>query len=266
MDDETTVGEADAVTEGTDTDLALDSDTDGTDVESELEAPASGDEPEGDTELHDSQDDDEPKFTVTVDGDEVEVTLEELTKSYMRQSDYTRKTQDVARQREEAAAALRLYTALQENPQATLAALAQHLGTEDTDDDGDLDPVEQRLQQHEQFIEQQEERQFMEWLTTEVGQLSTEFGEEIDPTELAEFAVERNVPDLRAAYLLRRHEAERAERVAKANKDAAARARKAPKVAGGSRAAGTTAAPEKPIASVADALDAALAEAGVSWD
>lgn len=43
--------------------------------------------------------DEEPKFKVKVDGEEIEVTQEELLRGYMRQRDYTQKTQQLAEQR-----------------------------------------------------------------------------------------------------------------------------------------------------------------------
>ncbi len=42
------------------------------------------------------------KFTVKVDGQEIEVTLDELKNGYQRQSDYTRKTQEAAELRKQA--------------------------------------------------------------------------------------------------------------------------------------------------------------------
>lgn len=63
------------------------------------------DEPEDepDDDEHD-EDDDEPSttpesFTVKVEGEEIEVTLDEALAGYMRQSAFTRKTQEVAEQR-----------------------------------------------------------------------------------------------------------------------------------------------------------------------
>ena len=41
-------------------------------------------------------------YKVVIDGEEVEVSLDELQKGYSRQSDYTRKTQQLAQQRKEA--------------------------------------------------------------------------------------------------------------------------------------------------------------------
>lgn len=41
----------------------------------------------------------EPRYTVKVDGEEIEVTQDELLRGYMRQKDYTQKTQALAEQR-----------------------------------------------------------------------------------------------------------------------------------------------------------------------
>ena len=48
------------------------------------------------SEESDDEDEEEPLFAVTVNGEEVEVTYDELTKGYSRQSDYTRKTQKLS--------------------------------------------------------------------------------------------------------------------------------------------------------------------------
>jgi hypothetical protein len=42
---------------------------------------------------------DEPKYTVKVNGEEIEVTLDELQKGYMMQADYSRKTAEVSEKR-----------------------------------------------------------------------------------------------------------------------------------------------------------------------
>ena len=58
-------------------------------------------EPEGEEESEESGEEVEEEllYAVTVNGEEQEVTLDELMKGYSRQSDYTRKTQDVAKER-----------------------------------------------------------------------------------------------------------------------------------------------------------------------
>ena len=93
----------------------------------------------------------EPKYKVTVDGQEVEVTQEELLRGYMRQSDYTRKTQQLASQRQQIE---QLYAQRQvppqqmqnipEQPTETLNDVAkrmaaQSLGLESPEDLSELD-------------------------------------------------------------------------------------------------------------------------------
>jgi hypothetical protein len=61
---------------------------------------------EGDDELSDEQpgeqtDDGQPRYTVKVDGEAQEVTLDELVRGYQRNADYTRKTMKVAEERRE---------------------------------------------------------------------------------------------------------------------------------------------------------------------
>lgn len=58
-------------------------------------------QPSEEQEEEHKEPEEEPKYKVTVDGQEVEVTQEELLRGYMRQSDYTRKTQQLANQRQQ---------------------------------------------------------------------------------------------------------------------------------------------------------------------
>lgn len=60
-----------------------------------------------------------------VDGEEVEVPFSEALRGYSRTEDYTRKTQDVARLREEADLGIKLQAALAANPQATIRLLQE---------------------------------------------------------------------------------------------------------------------------------------------
>ena len=47
-----------------------------------------------------SSEDSGPSFTVTVDGEQMDVSQSELINGYQRQADYTRKTQELATERE----------------------------------------------------------------------------------------------------------------------------------------------------------------------
>ena len=59
-------------------------------------------EVEDESEESDEEEEVEELYTLRVDGQEVEVSLDELLKGYSRQSDYTKKTQEIAEQRKQA--------------------------------------------------------------------------------------------------------------------------------------------------------------------
>ena len=63
-----------------------------------------------------------------IDGEDVEVPYSEAIKGYSRTQDYTRKTTEAARMRDEAEYGLRLQQALEANPELTLQILAQQHG------------------------------------------------------------------------------------------------------------------------------------------
>lgn len=194
--------------------------------------------------------------------DGTEVPLSELEKGYLRQSDYTKKTQEVARQREEAAQALALFEALQSDPQNTLDALTKHLATEAPDESQTLTPEQRELAEVKEFIERQQEQEFLNWLNTETASIASEFGGEIDPFELAEFAADNQIPNLRAAYLFREDQAQHETKRAAENQRVLEAKRGAPSIAGGSKATGTTAGQQAPPKTVAEAYALALEELG----
>ena len=66
--------------------------------EEELEAAEEEDEPQED-QVEEEESEQPQLYTIKVDGEETEVTLEELQNGYSRQRDYTRKTQELAQQR-----------------------------------------------------------------------------------------------------------------------------------------------------------------------
>ncbi len=74
-----------------------------------LEEDALEDEPEVEEESEEEQLDEDEEveteevYSVKVDGEEMEVSLDELVNGYSRQSDYTRKTQELASQRDQMA-------------------------------------------------------------------------------------------------------------------------------------------------------------------
>ena len=69
--------------------------------EEALEAESEEDEAEEEELDEDEVEEESEVYAVKVDGEELEVTLEELVNGYSRQSDYTKKTQEISEQRKD---------------------------------------------------------------------------------------------------------------------------------------------------------------------
>ena len=69
--------------------------------ESEEDSDSEDEEEEAEESEEEEEDEEEPLFTVTANGQEIEGTYDELLKGYSRQSDYTRKTQELSNLRQE---------------------------------------------------------------------------------------------------------------------------------------------------------------------
>lgn len=217
----------------------------------ELEQPAD----QGANEAPEAVADAPPTFTWDVDGQERTVTEEEARNGYLRQRDYTQKTQDLAEQRQRLAAAEGLWKALQDDPAVALEALQDHYA--DLLNEDPPDPVEQRLREVESFTSAQQQAAIEAEIEAEIERLSTEYGDPIDRDELLEFAIDNEIPNLEAAYTYRKTLSEReAKRVA-------AKQSAPPIETRGSNQANTSAAIEEPIGSVEEAVRAAMKELGV---
>ena len=96
-----------------------------------------------------------------VDGEEVEVPYSEFQRGYSREADYTRKTQALAQQRQEAEFGLRLQAALAADPQATIKLLAERYGSQQQAQQPEPefdDPLERQLYEERQARMSLEER------------------------------------------------------------------------------------------------------------
>lgn len=147
-------------------------------------------------------------YTVKVDGVEEQVTLEELQNGYQRHSDYTRKTQEVAAERERLRQAEQIVSALESNPEETLRTLAQsfelELGGQSSSSDeysnwDDEDPTQQKIAALERRLEQSEAKQRQEAIERQVSELQETYGE-FDSRELMNHALKHKIPNLEAAY------------------------------------------------------------------
>jgi hypothetical protein len=149
------------------------------------------------------------KVRVKVDGDELDVPVSDLPNGYMRQADYTRKTQEAARIRQEASAALQLQQALQVDPQRTLSLLQQaFLGDEAAQAESDefIDPLERELQYRYAEIDARisrfEEMELERGIASQVESMQQKFGDVFDPRAVIETAIRYGGIDLDTAFRL----------------------------------------------------------------
>lgn len=127
--------------------------------------------------------------TVEIDGKPVPV--EELKKGYLRQSDYTKKTQELARQREQTAIADEYYKALNSRPELA-QAVAQQFNLPF------VDPAQAEL------IEARNKLQDVQLQQT-VSELTTKYPD-FEAREVMQFAVDNKVENLEHAYTLLSHQ------------------------------------------------------------
>ena len=129
-----------------------------------------------------------PSYTVKVDGEEVEVNLDELRNGYQRQADYTRKSQSLAEQRKAYEANLQAVTQEREQYSELLGNMAQNQNAElsryadinwaDLKDTDPMEYMEKRLEYQEakeKISELQNERaRVQQQNETDMGQMLQE--------------------------------------------------------------------------------------------
>lgn len=274
------------VVEDTAADEAVDTELeDSTEEDEAPDAEAQADESEDEVEAEDDSDDTEvQKFTVKVNGEDVEVTLEDALSGYMRQADYTRKTQELSQERERHAAFDALNEALQADPAGTLTKLSRLYGVElgttqsDTPDPlEDLDPaLAAEIRELRQFQTQFQSEWEQDKAQREAAQRTAQVDAEIvalrtatnDPAldtedgqaELLSFAIDNGIPSLELAHeLLSTRKAKAAANTPKVK--ATERKRKAPPVEGGrNRSKGVQKGVDSSDMTIEAALEQAFAE------
>ena len=220
------------------------------------------------------------RVPIKLDGEELQVPLSEAIAGYQRQADYTRKTQELAQQRQQFEFASALEAALQRDPASTIDLLSQHYGIsrqavsemiENDESFEDLDPVEQRYRELDQRIASFEEYQSQQQVEFEVKRLQSMYPD-FNVQEVVTAALRTGSNDLEGTYkqiafdkIMQRQELERKAAEAKANQDAdvVEAKRQAAVVSGGSSATATTTSEVfEPIRSVAEAWEAAKRQMG----
>lgn len=144
------------------------------------------------------------QVTVKVDGQEQAVPLKEALDGYSRQSDYTRKTQELAAERQRLAQAEAIYQALEADPEGTMQALQEAFGMgvnpgQADESDEWADPTEQRIAALEAQIAAQQEAARQAAIDQEIVGLKKTYGD-FDESTLLAHAVKYQIPNLEAAY------------------------------------------------------------------
>jgi len=213
---------------------------------------------------------------IKVDGEEISIPLTEAISGYQRQADYTRKTQELAQQRQELQFASALQAALERDPSATIDLLASHYGisrqaaadmvADNYGMDEDYDPQTAKLREIDQRISRFEEMQSQQEIEKEISRLQTRY-EDFDVNEVVTAALRLGTTDLEGTYkqiafdkVMAQREIQRmaAEKQSEEEQRIIEAKRAASIVDGGSSAtSSTTNEPMGPITSVYDAWVAA---------
>lgn len=134
-----------------------------------------------------SEEEDQPDvYTVRVNGEDVEVTFDELTKGYSRESDYRRKTQEIAEQRktvekqiQEAQAQFQKSQQLEQQYAALLGPLAQQLQADNQPEPDwnaayEADPIEATKLERQYRVQKEERAKKLQAIQSEQQRLMKE--------------------------------------------------------------------------------------------
>lgn len=140
--------------------------------------------------------------SVQVDGKELRVPLKEALSGFMRNEDYTQKSQRNAEERRQAQNGIAIQQALERDPQNALALLEQRYGVsqESSDEELDLDPLELQLRQTNRRLDTFEQERALEQLNQTVASLQTRYGSDFDANEVVARALALNSNDLEGVF------------------------------------------------------------------
>jgi len=219
---------------------------------------------------------------VKVDGQELRVPLSEAISGYQRQADYTRKTQELAQQREEIQYAQAIQAALERDPEATIDLLSRHYGISraearamaaEVEDTESLDPAERKIREMESRIAQFEDYKSQQEVEREISRLQSKYSD-FNVADVVNTALRLGTSDLEGTYKQMAYDRMAAQQ--KLQSDAAAKQqaveqqvieakRQAAVVSGGSNpAASTTTETVEPITNIRDAWAAAKRQLGAN--
>lgn len=130
---------------------------------------------------------------IEIDGEKYTLDdIKEFRQGYLRQSDYTRKTQELARQRKENEYALELFNYLKANPYLVEVLKQQDMGSPMFNVAQQLTPEMQKIQELEMHIAQRD-------LDYEITQLKQKYPD-FDEVKVLQEAEKRGITDLEFVY------------------------------------------------------------------
>jgi hypothetical protein len=157
--------------------------------------------------------------TVVIDGKPEQVSLEEAINGYQRHSDYTRKTQALAQERQELSAAQQLWDAIEANPEQTLSQVAEAYGLKLTkaqaaavaagenpfESEGGTvkapDKADQAFRANvEAFMAETQRTTAETRVQSELAAVHAKYGVKFDDDKLLQFAVDEGIRSLDAAF------------------------------------------------------------------
>lgn len=124
--------------------------------------------------------------TIEIDGQQV--SIDELKGGYLRQSDYTRKTQELARKKKELDKAEAVYTAMHKDAE-TAQEISERLGIEYVSPQ-QAEIAEMQVQYQELLLER------------DIEKLQAKYGTDFDVSDVLQLAYDKRIESLEDAYLL----------------------------------------------------------------
>ena len=173
-------------------------------MDEDVEGTVLTDSPDSSVEV--SQEPAGESYTVKVDGSEEQVSLDELRDGYQRQADYTRKTQELASERNRLQQAEAIVQSLESDPAGTLTALGDAFGVSRATGEpagvvapwDEAAPNAPRLATLEARREQQDRVHRRQQVEKQVESLKGSYGE-FNASELYQHALKHKIGNLEAA-------------------------------------------------------------------
>lgn len=144
---------------------------------------------------------------IKVDGEEIDVPLNEALAGYQRQADYTRKTQELSKQKQGVQTAAALAEALERDPFGTLSLLQQHYGVSQpnvqaVEEDIWVDPIVKELEEIKAWKRDLEYQQTLGQVEKEIIDLERKYGEDFDREEVIARALATGSQNLEETFKL----------------------------------------------------------------